>query len=145
MMYKRSLCRLGAFLSRGFTLVEAIIVLVVLAIASVTIATLTGNIFNSQDNNKDLQVGTELMQACAEQVLATRRLSGYTIEPNCSTLPLPSGFTNLVASGPSGYTCPSGTTNCACPSGTASCRLVTISVSTSSGPMGSVKLLLVGP
>lgn len=140
MIYKYSRYRFAAPKLRGFTLVEVIIVLIVLAIAAVTIATLTGNIFNAESNNKNLEVGTQLMQACAEQVLATRRNgpSGFASMPDCSALPLPSGFTDLLASSQSDYI------GAGCPSG-ASCRLVTISVTTGSGALKPVTLLLVGP
>ncbi len=65
---------------KGFTLIESIIVMVVLGIAAVAIINLQGNIFFGQSANKNMQIGVQLMQECAEQVLATRRGSrgGYT-------------------------------------------------------------------
>ena len=63
----RSLRRL--FVS-GFTLIETLIVMVVLGIAAVTIASLTGNLFVGQAANRDIVVGTQLMQECAERLLA---------------------------------------------------------------------------
>ena len=66
--------------SRGFTLVESIIVVVVLSIAAAGIISLQGNIFRGQSVNKKIQVGVQLMQECAELILATRRVgtNGYT-------------------------------------------------------------------
>jgi prepilin-type N-terminal cleavage/methylation domain-containing protein len=61
--------------SRGFTLIESIIVLVVLSVAAAAIVTMQGNIFKGQADNKDIQVGAQLMQECAERVLAIRRQS----------------------------------------------------------------------
>jgi prepilin-type N-terminal cleavage/methylation domain-containing protein len=61
--------------SRGFTLIESIIVLVVMSIAAAAIISLQGNVFFGQSGNKDLEVGVQLMQECAEQVLAVRRQS----------------------------------------------------------------------
>lgn len=62
---------------RGFTLVETLIVMVTLGIAAVTIATLSGNLFKGQSANRDIVVGTQLMQECAEILLVTRRNAGY--------------------------------------------------------------------
>ena len=62
---------------KGFTLVETIMVMVLLSIAAAAIATLSGNIFNGQTENKDIQVGVQLMQECAEKLLAKGRIS-YT-------------------------------------------------------------------
>ncbi len=63
---------------RGFTLIESIIALVLLGIASISIISLQTTIFNGQSDNKVLEVGTQLMQECAEQVLAMRRNLSYT-------------------------------------------------------------------
>lgn len=144
--------------SRGFTLVESIIVLVVLGIAAVTVATLSGDIFTRQGDNKTLQVGVQLMQECAEQVLATRRASatGYTLTPSCSNLQGFSGFdapavksfaTTTTGSFPSNTPgCPTAAGGpCGCPPG-GSCKLVTISVKTVAGDeLAPLTLLLVGP
>lgn len=64
---------------KGFTLVETLLVMVVLGIAAVSIISLQGNIFSGQANNQTVQVGVQLMQECAEQILARRRSSttGY--------------------------------------------------------------------
>ena len=110
--------------SRGFTLVESIIVLVVLSIAAVAIISMQGNIFYGQSSNKDLQVGVQLMQECAEQVLATRRQSGYTAvnTDTCNTLG------NLGGFGAPCVTVTSDNAGAACPSG-GPCNKVEISVS----------------
>lgn len=60
-------------LSAGFTLIECIIVIVVLAIASIGIGSLHATIFDGQSSLQDIQVRTRLMEECAENVLATRR------------------------------------------------------------------------
>lgn len=67
---------------RGFTLVETLMVMVVLGIAASTVISLQGNIFLGQSANMDMQVGVQLMQRCAEQVLGIRRhwpISGYPL------------------------------------------------------------------
>ena len=59
--------------ARGFTLVETLIVMVVLGIAAVTIISLQGNLFTGQAQNRNIVVGTQLMQECAELLLAKSR------------------------------------------------------------------------
>lgn len=78
---------------KGFTLVETLIVMVVLGIGAVAIISLQGNIFSGQSANQTIQVGVQLMQECAEQILAKRRsvTNGYgyssIVESTvCSTL-----------------------------------------------------------
>lgn len=72
----------------GFTLLELLMSMVMLSLASVAIATLSANLFSGQSASRDLIVGTQLMQECAEQVLAVRRNSGYTAVTSsvCSNL-----------------------------------------------------------
>jgi len=59
---------------RGFTLIESIIVIVVMAIAALAIISLNANIFTGRADNRNLLVGTALMQGCVEKILATRRV-----------------------------------------------------------------------
>jgi prepilin-type N-terminal cleavage/methylation domain-containing protein len=119
--------------SRGFTLVEAIVVIVVLAITGTAIVSMQTGIFSGQTSVKDLQVSTRLMQECAEQVLATRRFgqNGYTLvtsDTNVTSNPFDAtacgGITALA-----GYTMPAVTytdpyTGPGCP--TPTCKLVSI-------------------
>lgn len=63
--------------TEGFTLIETLIVMVVLGIAAVVIANLSGNLFLGQTANRGLVVGAQLMQQCAERLLARGRVS-YT-------------------------------------------------------------------
>lgn len=105
--------------SGGFTLVESIIVLVLLGIAAVAIVSMQGNIFYGQSGNKDLQVGVQLIQECAEQILATRRRAGYTsvTAATCSALGNYGGFgapsvTLTDGNGASVTFCPSASSTC---------------------------------
>jgi len=120
--------------SRGFTLVESIIVLVMLGLAAATIATMSGNLSSRQTENQDWQIGLKLMQECAEHFLAKRRATANfsTFVPSCTDLPaLPSnltarGFSNATATPTDPYTstgCPSGRT----------CKLVTVTVAMPAG------------
>ncbi len=134
--------------SRGFTLVETIIVVVVLSIAAVAIISMQGNIFYGQSGNKDLQVGVQLMQECAEQILATRRHSGgYTaVNTNtCSALGNVGGFgtpsVTVTANNVSGTpSCPSNIT--CCPSNSSTCT-VAVTVSKAGANLTPVTLELV--
>jgi len=94
--------------NKGFTLIESLIVLVVLSIAAAAIITLQSNIFAGQADSKDLQVGVQLMQECAEQVLTTRQQSGYATTPNCSTLGNYGGFgaPSVTVTSITGGSCP---------------------------------------
>ena len=69
----------------GVTLIESIIALVLLGIASVAISALQGKIFFGQSGNKDMEVGVQLAQECAEKILATRRKGGGYAAVSTST------------------------------------------------------------
>jgi len=128
-------------ISRGFTLVESIIVLVVLAIAAAAISTMSGGIFKGQDENKDLQIGMQLMQECAEQVLANHRAATATPAPtpDCSNLATYAGITL-----PSPFPATAAFAGTACPTGK-TCKLVTISVTAGGSNLTPINLMLVDP
>jgi type II secretory pathway pseudopilin PulG len=67
---------------RGFTLFETIIVIGLLAMASVVIAAIQPRVWATQTNFRDQVVGLELMRGCAERLLAVRRNTGYTAVTN---------------------------------------------------------------
>ena len=88
--------------SRGFTLMESIIVMIVLGLASLGIIAMQGRLFTNVGTVDGMQVSTRLMHECGEQVLAQRRYTedGYAnvvVAPNgshpCSGMPALSGFT----------------------------------------------------
>lgn len=82
------------FRQRGFTLFESILAIALLALASVGIMNMQPQIFKTQTTARDEYVGLELMQACAEKLLAQRRSSGYGSVNNtlCSSIAATSGF-----------------------------------------------------
>lgn len=138
--------------SSGFTLVESIIVLLVLAIAAVAIVSLQGNIFYGQSDNKDLQVGVQLMQECAEQILAIRQNNsqnnGYSdssltdrtaATSNCSGMTV-TGYSAAKVTITSGNSSTTGMAACPTSTGT-NCKLVSIT----EGGLTPVTLMLVGP
>ncbi len=129
--------------SRGFTLMETVVVVLVLAIAGTGIVALQGKLFQSQTPVKNMQVGSRLMLECAEHILATRRFSegGYDVinanngfgANQCGTgLPALSGYTVPSVSLTDPYT------GAACPEG-GTCKLATIT----QGGLANVTLLLV--
>ena len=129
--------------NQGFTLMEMIIVIVVLAVASIGIASMHGNIFSGQDSVKDLQVRTRLMEECAEQVLAVRdhNTGGYGYD----AVSTPTRFgTNLCDGVPAlgSYSIPTVTSDTSalatCPTGTL-CKTISIS----QGGMTPLVLLMV--
>ena len=61
----------------GFTLIESIFAAAILGLAAVAIMGVQKNIFATQTVGRDQLVGTEIVQACAERLLAVRRNSGY--------------------------------------------------------------------
>ena len=65
--------------SRGFTLVETILVIMILAIGSIAVIRMQGNLFSQQDNVATLQTRVQLQVECAETVMASRRYreAGY--------------------------------------------------------------------
>jgi prepilin-type N-terminal cleavage/methylation domain-containing protein len=128
--------------SRGFTLIETIIAMVVMGIAAAGLIAMQGRMFNGISTVKDMQVDSRLMLECAEQVLARRRFA----EDGFSAVVAANGFgANQCGGLPalSGFTVPSVSitepfTGAACPSGY-SCKTVTIS----QGGLAAMTLLLV--
>ncbi len=128
---------------KGFTLIETLMVMVLLGIAAVTITKLSGNLFLGQAANNNVIVGAQLMQECAETVLAIRRKTGYTFVTTsaCSNLGNYGGFgvptvTLALTGDPSP---PSPIT--ACTAASSSC-LVTITISTGGSNMTAITLNL---
>lgn len=129
---------LHAIASRGFTLIETIIVMVVLSIAAVAIINLQGNVFYGQSNNKDLQVGAQLLQECAEQVIAVRRKSGL----NAVTTSTCNALGNYGGFGVPLITITDDNTGVACPTG-GNCKQVMITLSKGGSSLTPVTIELV--
>lgn len=121
---------------RGFTLVETIIVMVVVAIAAAGITIMTGNIFSSQEDNTTLQVGMKVAQECAEQVLATHRRGAVN-----AVCPPFGGYTTVVTM--PAYTGDTGSTpDNTCPTGK-TCTIATITTSLGGDAMTPLRVMLV--
>jgi type II secretory pathway pseudopilin PulG len=121
---------------RGFTLVESIIVVGMLFLAAGAIISMQRNIFSGQSVNTGMQVGVQLMQECAEQILATRRSSSSGAGYAAVTAGSNGTGTCGALGNYGGYGTPTVTvdpdTSAACPTilgVQATCELVTITVS----------------
>ena len=117
--------------SRGFTLVECIMVIMILGIAGAGIWGLQGKLFANEASVQNLQVRTPLMLECAEEVLAVRRFK----EDGYAEVSTTAFGTNLCGSivALSGHTVPSVSftdlyTGPGCPTD-GICKLVTITES----------------
>lgn len=134
---------------RGFTLIELVIVIIVVAIGAVTLGALFSNTSGSLNTNEVLQQSTQYAQECAESVMTTRRNSTFaafavpavcngTTTVNSVPFARSASLGGLYDSG----TC-SGHAVCPCPTGgTNNCRDVSISV-TSGAVSSSITVLLV--
>lgn len=131
---------------RGFTLMESVVVILVLAVAGVAITAMQGKLFAGSSTVKGMQVSSRIMLECAEEVLAARRHAedGYAIVTNnpltgqalfdtnkCGDVPALSDFT-IPSVSITDFTGP------ACPS-TFSCKTVTIT----QGGLAPLTLMLV--
>lgn len=93
----------------GFTLMESIIALLLLSVASLGILHLNGNLFFRSQEMRDWQEGTQIVQACLDQVLALRSSAGFSATPDCAELnTLGTGFTLTVNPNVTVQYCPSG-------------------------------------
>ncbi len=136
----------GPRAARGFTLVETLMVMVVLGIAAVTIVSLQGNLFSGQAQNRDIVVGTQLMQECAELLLSKSRInyndsclaSGAAATTCCATITVAGYGAPTVPTLSAGN---SATANmAACPFVTGSdCKLVSVT----QGGLSPITLMLI--
>lgn len=63
---------------KGFTLVEILIAMVALGVATTAIISLQAQVMRGAVDNREIVQGNQLLQQCAETILATRRRLGYT-------------------------------------------------------------------
>ena len=125
----------------GFTLIELIVVVVILAIGAATVSLMVANAGRHQSGNRDFQVGTQLIQQCAEFILTKHRrdqtyFSSLATSANCYGMATFGGWSAAPAVTIANHTGLAG-----CPtSGT--CKLVTITLSKTDMTLNSVNLIL---
>ena len=121
---------------RGFTLIELVMVIVILSIASVAVLDQFTQATKAWFVDEDVQVASQLVQERAEQVLLNRRTSGYasvTLGTVNDTLTgsFASYTRTVIVSTLSSTPCPA-----------ASCKQVQITVARGGTPLASATLML---
>jgi type II secretory pathway pseudopilin PulG len=126
--------------NRGFSLIEMVMIIVLMGIASVPLMAMFGRSVGSQGSDVAIQTAAQLVQACGEQVLGIRRrqTNGYGLitTTSCSTLTAPAGYSLAALTVTDPYT------GGACPAG-ATCKRVQITASGPNGITASGDLVLV--
>lgn len=121
---------------RGFTLIEAVVVILILSLAAVAVLGQFTQASKAWSIDEDLQVATQLVQERLEDILAQRRASGYAaIAVGTTNDTLTGSYTSysrtVTVGSVSGAPCPA-----------ASCKQVVVSVSRSGTELASATLLL---
>ena len=80
--YHSRTCRRPRRRQGGFTLFETVLVIALLTMVSLGIMAMQPQVFKTQTTGRDQFVGSELMRACAERLLAVRRNTGYVTVAN---------------------------------------------------------------
>lgn len=138
--------------SRGFTLIELVAIIVLLSVAGTAILSLFGNVSRSLDENQDTQTGIQLVQECAEYIMAFRRSTDPTRGYAGVAIGVNTGLCNGAFTAVSGFTSApqvdvvghnSGSL-AACPSAAAnSCKQVDVRINKGGQVMAQATLMLV--
>ncbi|WP_201344407.1 type II secretion system protein [Thiohalobacter sp. COW1] len=121
----------------GFSLIELVMVIVILALASLAIGSQFMQSAQSWMLDERIQTASQLAQARAEQLLADRRLNDYSAVPaGTSTETLSGNYTGYTRT-----TAVSAYAGAACP--VADCRQVVITVTDSDGQVRAETTLMV--
>jgi len=119
-------------------------VVVILGLASITVATMVANVNAHQSDNTDLQVGTQLLQECGENIVAQHRRDENFFTTTAST-----GSANcysLTTLGASGFNAPvvvvANYTGAGCP-GTAECKVATVTLTKNGASLQTLNVMLV--
>lgn len=121
---------------RGFTLIELVMVIVILSIASVAVLDQFTQASKAWFVDEDVQVASQLLQERAEEVLLARRNSGYaSVALGTVNDTLTGSFASytrtVIVSTLSGAPCPA-----------ANCKQVQINVGRAGTPLASATLML---
>lgn len=129
--------------ARGFSLIELVMIIVALGVASAFLATTFTQLPRSLDVSEGAQTGSQLAQQCSERVLARRRASGAglgfmsIVSGTCLGMPTLTGYivTDLVDAAFAGP---------ACPGVAGTCKRVTVTVTRNAATVAQTDFLLVG-
>lgn len=64
---------MNRLLCKGFSLIELVAIIVLLSVGATAFLALFGNVSRTLDENQDTQTGIQLVQECAEYIMAFRR------------------------------------------------------------------------
>lgn len=127
---------------QGFSLIELVMVIVILAIAGTAVLSQFAAIGPGLLNNEDIQTAAQLAQERAEEILAERRINGYSaavldaLDGTNDTLPAQfSDYTRSITVADYGAT-----PSAQCPSG--DCRDVSITVSAGGTTLAEVEFMV---
>jgi Tfp pilus assembly protein PilV len=83
----------------GFTIIEAVIVLLVIGVIALVLTSLQGKLWSGSLAGNQYQAATLAQQQCAEKILSVRRQLGYSAitTSTCNGLPSIQGVTATVA------------------------------------------------
>lgn len=125
--------------SRGFSLIELIMIIVALGIVGAFLATTLTQLPRSLDVNEGSQTGAQLAQQCSERVIAQRRNPAFGFGPIatgvCASLPAPAGYAvaDVVDAAYAGAACPAA----------GACKRVTVTVTRNAVMVARTDFLLV--
>ena len=135
---------------RGFTLIEMVVMIVILSIAAAVVIGMVTRVAAGATENSTLQVGSQLLQECAEWVVANHRR-----DKNFYDSVLVVGTSTNCFSGPSAYgsfsqptvtisDVSSDTTLCPTLTPAANCKKAVFSISSSDGTtLNTINLIVV--
>jgi len=124
--------------ARGYSLIELVIIIVVLGIAGAFFVTMFTQMPRSLGVDENAQTGSQLAQACSEQILAMRRGTvgyGPIASGSCASLPVLAGYTvsDVVDPAYAGAACPLA----------GACKQVTVTVNAGAVNVAQTTFLLV--
>lgn len=137
---------------QGFSLIEIVLIIVLLGVGAAAMVGMFSNVGRTLGDNQGMQTGAQLVQKCAEHIMAFRRSTlasqGYanvTIGNNTgicdASFSAVGGFTSAPVVN---VTAHDSSSLAACPSATAGdCKQVDITISKSGVTMASTTLMLV--
>lgn len=113
--------------TRGFSLIELVIVMLIISSGALGLAAAYGNAARSLNINEILQQAAQYGQECAENALADRHDNGIDALATFTCGTNPAGFNRVVTSN----VVATGTATSACPNGI-QCRTITITTTSTS-------------
>lgn len=89
---------------KGFSLIELVAIIVLLSVGATAFLSLFGNVSRTLDENQDTQTGIQLVQECAEYIMAFRRSTDPTRGYSGIAVGANTGLCNAVFVAVAGFT-----------------------------------------